>query len=502
MTTLERLRGSDSQQHKGLVEGGSEKPEIGEYGALVNGQWLKTGNTIEVRSPFNNALAGIVHRAGPVELEAALAAAVEAFEITRKMPAWQRAQILEKISAGITQRREELAHTIALEAGKPLKTARGEVDRAVLNFKTAAEETKRIYGQIVPLDWVPGTEGRVGHVHRVPLGPILGITPFNFPINLVAHKVAPALAAGNPIIIRPASQTPLASFKLGEIILAAGWSAGGFAVVPCSTKDAQLLVEDRRIKLLTFTGSPAVGWDIKNRAGRKRVTLELGGNAGVIVHSDADVAYAAERVTWGGFAYSGQTCVSVQRIYVHEDVYAEFVEQLLNCVRALKVGDPLDDTTDVGPLIDQSAAERVETWVKEAVEDGAEVLLGGQREGNLWQPTVLTGLKEEMRVVCQEVFAPVVGIFKYSDVQEAILAVDKSDFGLQAGLFTDNLKVIQAAFDGIEVGGLMINDVATFRIDPMPYGGVKDSGFGREGMKYAIEEMTEMKLLTFNQRPG
>jgi glyceraldehyde-3-phosphate dehydrogenase (NADP+) len=475
-------------------------PELGEYGCFVAGQWRKTGSTMEVRSPYDDSFVGLVHRAGPEEIEEAIASAVKAFQVTRKLPVWKRADVLEKISAGIAARREELALTIALEAGKPIKTARLEVDRAVFVFKVAAEESKRIYGEIIPLDWLPGTEGREAQVHRVPLGPIAGISPFNFPLNLVAHKVAPAIAAGNPIILRPASQTPISSLKLGEIILQSGWPEGAFSVVPCTTQVAAPLIEDDRIKLLTFTGSPVVGWGLKTRAGRKRVTLELGGNAGVIVHRDADLKYAAERITWGGFSYAGQSCISVQRVYVHDDVYDDFVGQFIARVKALVVDNPLNDTTDVGPVINRGEAERVELWVEEARRSGAEVLTGGVRNGNLWHPTVLGSLQPTMRVSCQEVFAPLVGLYRYTDVRQAIAAVDDSDFGLQAGLFTNDLNVVQLAFDDIDVGGLMVNDVSTFRIDHMPYGGVKQSGAGREGLRYAIEEMSELKLLTFNRR--
>lgn len=482
------------------AKGSTETAHLGEFGCLVGGQWRKTGDVIEVRSPFDGALVALVHRAGPDEIERAIAAAVAAFQVTRKLPSWKRADVLEKISAGIAARREELARTIALEAGKPIKTARLEVDRAVFTFKVAAEESKRIYGEIVALDWLPGNEGREAQVRRVPLGPIVGISPFNFPLNLVAHKVAPALAAGNPIIVRPASQTPVSALKLGEIVLEAGWPAGGFSVVPSTTQAAAPLVEDDRIRLLTFTGSPAVGWGLKARAGRKRVTLELGGNAGVIVHHDADLNYAAERVTWGGFSYAGQSCISVQRVYAQAGIYEGFLDSFIPRVKALKVGNPLDDATDVGPLIDRGAAERVEAWVNEARQGGAEVLAGGARDGNLWQPTVLAALEPAMRVSCQEVFAPLVGVYRYGQVRDAIAAVDSSDFGLQAGLFTNDWNIIRAAFDDIEVGGLMVNDVPTYRIDHMPYGGVKQSGSGREGLRYAIEEMSELKLLTLNRR--
>ncbi len=495
--TVERLRDA---QARTASPADASKAALGEYGILIDGQWIKTGDAIEVRSPYDNSLVAVIHRAGPAEIETAIATAAAAFETTRHLPSWKRAEILEKISAGIAERHEELARALAMEAGKPIRTARAEVDRAVFTFKVAAEESKRIYGEVVPLDWLPGTEGRTGYVQRVARGPVVGISPFNFPLNLVAHKVAPALAAGNPIILRPASQTPVSSLKLAEIVLAAGWPAGGIAVIPCATQNAAPLVEDDRIKVLTFTGSPAVGWDLRKRAGRKMVTLELGGNAGVIVHNDADVTYAAGRVAWGGFSYAGQSCISVQRVYIHDDVYDQFVEELIPRVKALKTGDPLDEATDVGPVIDTGAADRIETWLAEAQQNGAEVLAGGKRDGNVWEPTVLASIREDMRVSCQEVFGPLVGLYRYTDVMDAIHAVDSGDFGLQAGLFTNDWNLIQTAFDRIEVGGLMVNDVSTFRVDHMPYGGVKQSGFGREGLRYAIEEMTEMKLLTFHKR--
>lgn len=497
MATIERLR--DASAQAAAASNGAES-ELGSYGYLIDGQQHESADAIEVRSPYNNALVAIVHRAGPEAIEQAIASASKAFETTRKLPSWQRSEILEKISAGLAKRREEFARTIALEAGKPIRTARAEVDRAIFTFKVASEEARRIYGEIVPLDWLPGNDGRVGHIRRVPRGPVVGISPFNFPLNLVAHKVAPALAAGCPIILRPATQTPVSSFKLAELLLEAGWPSGGIAVVPCKTKDADPLVEDDRIKLLTFTGSPAVGWDLKRRAGKKFVTLELGGNAGNIIHSDADVSYAAERVAFGGFTFSGQTCISVQRVYVHEAIYEAFADDLIPRVEKLKVGDPLDEATDIGPVIDKGAADRLAAWLDEAKAGGATVLTGGERNGNLWQPTVLDNVDERMRISCQEAFGPFVDLFRFSDVHDAIRRVNDSEYGLQAGFFTKDWQLVEEAFQEIEVGGLMINDVSSYRIDHMPYGGVKASGFGREGLRYAIEEMTEMRLLTFNQR--
>jgi glyceraldehyde-3-phosphate dehydrogenase (NADP+) len=472
-----------------------------ELGSVVGGKELRTGETYEVRSPFDDALVAVIHRAGPREIESAIAGAVRAFETTRKLPSWKRSEILAGIADRIEAAKDDFARTIALEAGKPIKTARAEAERAAFTFRVASEETKRIYGEIVPLDWIPGNDGRVAHVRRIPLGPVAGISPFNVPLNLVSHKVAPALAAGNPIIVRPASQTPISALKLARILLEAGWPEEGIAVVPSTTNDAAPLVEDDRIKLLTFTGSPPVGWGLKNRAGMKRVTLELGGNAAVVVAADADAAYAAERIVWGGTTNAGQTCISVQRVYAHEAL-AGFEDQLVARFGQLKVGDPLDEETDVGPLIDSDAADRVEEWLEEARDGGATILTGGGRDGNTIEPTIVTNLREDMRVSCEEVFAPVVDVYRYSDVTQAITAAATTEFGLQAGLFTNDLRVVDKAFDVIDVGGIMINDVSTFRVDHMPYGGVKSSGSGREGLRYAIEEMTELKLLTFNSRGG
>ena len=470
-----------------------------ELGLVLGGKTVRTGATYEVRSPYDDALVAVVHRAGPKEVEQAIALASEAFTATRRLPSWRRAEILDRIADSIDAAREDFARTIALEAGKPIKAARGEADRAAFTFRVAAEEAKRSYGEIVPLDWIPGTEDRVAHVRRVPLGPIAGITPFNFPLNLVAHKVAPALAAGNPIVLRPASQTPISSLKLAQIVLEAGWPEPGIAVVPSTTADAAPLVEDERVRLLTFTGSPAVGWGLKSRAGTKRVTLELGGNAAVIVHEDADAEYAAERIAWGATVNSGQTCISVQRVYAHEALEG-FEGDLVSRFEQLVVGDPLDEATDVGPVIYAHDAERLEEWIGEAVSGGATVLTGGGRDGNLVGPTVLAGLDERMRVSCEEAFGPLVGLYRYSDPVEAIDRAGDSAFGLQAGLFTHDMRVVEEAFERLEVGGLMVNDVSTFRVDHMPYGGVKQSGFGREGLRYAIEEMTELKLLTLNNR--
>jgi acyl-CoA reductase-like NAD-dependent aldehyde dehydrogenase len=473
---------------------------LGEFAVLIGGDPVRTGATAEVLSPYDRSLVAVVHNAGAAEIERAIAAAEAAFAATRALPSWKRSAMLNAVADAVAARREEFARTIALEAGKPIRTARLEVDRAVFTFRVGAEEARRIHGEILTLDWLPGTEHREAHIRRVPLGPIAGITPFNFPLLLVAHKAAPAMAAGNPIIVRPGPRTPVSALKLGQVIVDAGWPKGGISVFPCSIEDTARLVEDERIKLLSFTGSAAVGWTLKGRAGRKRVTLELGGNAAVIVHADADVAYAAERVAFGGFSYAGQSCISAQRIYVHEAIYDAFAADVVRRADLLVAGDPLREDADLGPVIDAAAADRIGDWIDEAIAAGARVLAGGTRAGAVWRPTVIAGAPQNARVNCAEVFAPLVSLTKYDDVHAAIAAANAGDFGLQAGIFTHDDRIINAAIDGLDAGGIMINDTSTFRVDHMPYGGVKGSGFGREGVRYAIEEMTEMKLVAYNKR--
>jgi len=404
------------------------------------------------------------------------------------------------VAQSISQQKDEFSRTLAQEAGKPIKAARTEVDRAVFTFNVAAEESTRIYGEYLPLDWQEYTVGRWGIVRRFPLGPIAGITPFNFPLNLVAHKVAPAIAAGCPLVLKPAPQTPLCSILLAEAVQQAGWPDGGLNVIPLSNEDAGLLVSDDRLKMISFTGSAAVGWTIKRNAGKKKVILELGGNAALIVHSDADLPFAAERCVAGAFAYAGQTCISVQRVLVERSVYGKFVDLLIAGARKLRVGDPMEESTDVGPLIRESDAIRAADWIQEAVRGGARLLCGGQRKGPLLEPTVLTGTRTDMKVNCQEIFAPVVTVEPYDDFDKAIRQVNSSAYGLQAGIFTRDAKLMFTAYEELEVGGLIAGDVPSFRIDHMPYGGIKDSGLGREGLRYAIEEMTEPKLLVMNLR--
>jgi acyl-CoA reductase-like NAD-dependent aldehyde dehydrogenase len=469
-------------------------------GFFVDGKWIEEGELLEVRAPYDHSVIGQVFQGTRQHAEAAIAAAVKAFGTTRRLPAFERQRVLRRVAQTISERKDEFSRTLAQEAGKPIKAARTEVERAIFTFNVAAEESTRIYGEFLPLDWQEFTAGRWGIVRRFPLGPMAGITPFNFPLNLVSHKVAPAIAAGCPMVVKPAPQTPLSALLLAEAVQQAGWPDGGLNVLPLSNQDAELLVTDERIKLISFTGSAPVGWAIKQKAGKKKVILELGGNAGVVVHSDADVNYAAERCVAGGFGYAGQTCISVQRILVERSVYGKFTDALLAGVKKLRMGDPLEDTTDVGPLIRESDAVRAADWVQDAVRGGARLLCGGQRKGQMLEPTVLSGTKSEMKVNCQEVFAPVVTVEPYDNFESALKEVNNSPYGLQAGIFTRDAKLLFQAYEELEVGSVIAGDIPSFRIDHMPYGGIKDSGFGREGLRYAIEEMTEPKLLVMNLR--
>ncbi len=472
----------------------AEPVQLLKDGFLLNGKWV-SGKPEPVRSPYDGRQVGTVQVANKSDLQAAISAAVQSFEVTRKLPAWQRQRVLAAISQGISDHREEFARMMALEAGKPLKAGRLEVERAIFTFAIAAEEAGRIAGEFLPMDLQPSTSDRWGLVRRFPLGPIAAITPFNFPLNLVAHKVAPAIAAGCSMVVKPAPQTPFCALMLGELAQQAGWPAGALNILPLSNEDAAELVTDERIQLLSFTGSSRVGWQLKQQSGKKKVVLELGGNAAVIVHHDAQIDFAAERCAVGGFSYAGQSCISVQRILVQRQAYPAFIESFLPRVRALKIGDPLDEGTDIGPLIRESDAERAEAWVREAVAAEATMLCGGERRKSLLAPVVLTGTRPNMKVNCEEIFAPVVTVEPYDHPEQALKMTNDSAYGLQAGIFTNDARLIFRAYEELEAGGLIVNDVPTFRIDHMPYGGVKNSGSGREGVRYAIEEMTQRKLL-------
>jgi acyl-CoA reductase-like NAD-dependent aldehyde dehydrogenase len=468
------------------------------YGLLLDGRWISEGQPVEVRAPYDHEVVATVMHGTRRHAEAAIAAATRAFETTRRLPAYERHRVLSRISEALAERRQEFATVMAREAGKPIKAARTEVERAILTFRVAAEESTRMYGEVLPLDLAPAAAGRWAIQRRFPLGPISAITPFNFPLNLVAHKVAPAIACGCSMVVKPAPQDPISALMLAEVVQQAGWPDGALNVVPLSNEDAGPLVVDERIKLLTFTGSGNVGWELKKRAGKKRVVLELGGNAGCIVHGDADLKYAAERCVPGAFGYAGQSCISVQRIFVERSIFENFTELLVAGARRLKVGDPLDESTDVGPMITEADAIRATDWVEEAVRTGAKLLCGGKRKGSLMEPTVLTNTQPAMRVNCFEVFAPVVSVEPYDDFKDALRHVNDSPWGLQAGLFTRDARLIFRAYDELQVGGVIAGDIPSFRMDHMPYGGTKESGIGREGLKSAIEEMTEPKLLVMN----
>jgi acyl-CoA reductase-like NAD-dependent aldehyde dehydrogenase len=465
---------------------------------LLNNIWVKTNDTIALKSPYTREIIARVSRASIAEAKKAVDAAHAAFAASRKLPAYERAAILRKTAELIIKHGDGLAETIALEAGKPIKAAKAEVTRAAMVFQLAAEEALRIRGEVLPLDIAPDTGNRIGITRRFPIGPVLAITPFNFPLNLVAHKIAPAIAAGNTVIHKPSSAAPLTGLRLGELLLEAGMPAGMVNVLPCTAQVAATLIADERIKMISFTGSPDAGWDIKAQAGKKKVALELGGNAAVIVEPDADIHAAVERCVYGGYVYAGQVCISVQRIYIHHTIYKEFTAEFVDRVKKLKTGDPLLPETDVGPLISLDEIHRVQEWVEEARQQGATILTGGSYEGTIYQPTVLADVPKHARCVSRELFAPITILFSYKNFDEAIDAANDSIYGLQAGVFTRSIDKAMLAFNRLDVGGVMINEVPTFRVDNFPYGGVKHSGLGREGVRYAIEEMTEIRIMVLH----
>ena len=467
---------------------------------FLAGRWVESPDVLVVENPADPSTpAGTTYTATEAQYEEAVEAAVAAFEVTRQLPAYERGRILREVSAGLRARREEIGRLIALEAGKPIRDALVEVDRATLTFRLGAEEAERMTGDVIPLDLMPSSKDRIGITRRFPIGPIAGISPFNFPLNLAAHKIAPAIASGNPIVLKPPSKDPLTMLAVAEIIEAAGAPEGSVSILPMTRELGDRMVADPRFKLLTFTGSPSVGWRMKERAGKKKVVLELGGNAGVIVDKSADLDWAVKRNLVGAFTYAGQVCISVQRAFIHEDVWDEFMEKFVAGARALKVGDPLDPTTDLGPMVDANAASRTQRWVDEAVALGGKVLLGGQADGTYFQPTILTDVPATAQVCSNEAFAPLVVAFPFRDLDDAIAGVNDSMFGLQTGVFTNDLAGAWRAFARLEVGGVIINDVPTYRIDHMPYGGVKDSGLGREGVRYAMDDMTEIRIMVLAQ---
>ena len=460
------------------------------------GKWVESPDRLEIANPADSSTpAGATYNATEAQYEEAVTAAVAAFRETRALPVYERSRALREISAGIKDRREELGRILSLEAGKPLRDALVEVDRSVFTFRLAAEEAERMLGEVIPLDLVAASRGRFGITRRFPVGPVAGISPFNFPLNLAAHKIAPAIAAGCSIVLKPASKDPLTILTVAEIIDSVGLPPGAVSVLPMTRELGDRMVSDPRFKLLTFTGSPSVGWRMKERAGKKKVVLELGGNAAVIIDATADVGWAVKRILVGGFSYAGQSCISVQRIYVHEAVAEEFRAKLLAGVRLLKVGDPLDATTDLGPMVDEPNAERVQRWVNEAVAMGGTLLAGGTANGAYFQPTVLADVPNNAQVCSNEAFAPLVVLSTFADFGAAIELVNDSAFGLQTGVFTNDLSHAWQAFNELEVGGVVMNDISSYRVDHMPYGGVKDSGLGREGLRWSIEDMTELKIM-------
>jgi acyl-CoA reductase-like NAD-dependent aldehyde dehydrogenase len=465
------------------------------YPFLLAGE-LRTGSdSVEIHSPYSGDLVGRAELASPDDVSAALGCAVAAAPAAAALPSHARAAVLDRIGAGVAARRDSLAHLLAAEAGKPLSLARTEIDRAVFVFRQGAEEAVRVGGEVIPMDLQSHGEHRWGITRRFPLSPISAIIPFNFPVLLAAHKLAPAIACGATMVLKVPPQDPLTTLLLAEIIRDSGYPAGAISVLLCTNDAAAPLIDDPRVRMITFTGSARAGWAIRRRAFNKRVTLELGGNAAVVIEPDADVEHAVKRCVAGGYLYAGQSCISTQRILVHEKLYPRFVELFVAAVKALRTGDPLAEGTDVGPMIDQGNAERAEEWIAEAAKAGARVAVGGRRSGAILEPAVLLDTTGAMRVNCEEIFAPVTTVRSYASVDEAISAANDSPYGIQAGLFTNDMRTILRAFERIEVGGLVVNDVPGFRVDHAPYGGVKESGQGREGVRYAIEEMTELKLL-------
>lgn len=464
-------------------------------GILLGGEWRETRGSFPVRSPYSGELLAEVGSASADDTAEAIAMAESALAKMRRLSRFQIAKGLRNIAAGINGRKDEFTRTIALEAAKPVIYARGEVERAIATFAWAAGEAERFTGEIIPVDTQPPGRGKNARTIRVPRGVIYGITPFNFPLNLVAHKVAPALAAANAIVIKPSDRTPLTALLLGEVFLESGLPAGALQVVPMDVRHIDGVLADARVAMISFTGSAPVGWGIKEKTGKKAVALELGGNAPVIIDQTADVENSVSRLVTGAFAYSGQVCISVQRIYLHEHLFEPWVDKFLLQTDGLKKGDPLDESTQLSVMIDEAAAKRAEDWVDEALDNGAKALRHGKRNASMLDPVVVTNTSPEMRVVAEEVFAPVVVIEKFSLFEEAVDMANNSKYGLQAGVFTRDRANSQYAAEHLEYGGVIINDAPIFRVDNMPYGGSKESGFGREGVRYAMDEMSEIRLI-------
>jgi len=470
-----------------------------DYGAFIGGEWIHTDKTLDVIDKYSGEVIGTVARADKDLVAKAVDAAHLAFEEFKKIPAYKRSDILLKCAELIREREEEIARVICQEAGKAWKYSIGEVRRGYETFRFASEEAKRIHGETVPMDASSGGVGRFGYYIRVPVGVVGAITPFNFPLNLVAHKVAPAIASGNTIVLKPASTTPITALMLAEILKESGLPDGVLnVVVGPGSEVGEAIVTNDKVRKVTFTGSAKVGHRLTQIAGIKRITLELGNNSATVIEKDADLDKAVARCVDSAFANSGQVCISLQRIYVHKDIADEFTRRFAQATRMLKVGNPLDRDTDLGPMIDEDEAERALQWIREAIDSGAELVVGGKRNGRILEPTVLRNTTKDMRVMCMEVFAPVVSIVEYDNFHEAIQHVNDSEYGLQAGIYTNDIRKIHYAIEHLDVGGVMINDTSIFRVDHMPYGGNKLSGIGREGVRFAIEEMTNIKMVVIN----
>lgn len=470
------------------------------YKMYLGGKWVDRKDKITVTNPFDDTVIGSVAAASSADYTKAIATADKMFAVTRTLPSYKRAEACLAVAAGLEKNIEKFTKMMSMELGKAYRDAKGEVTRAIGVFTVAAEEAKRIGGEIMDLDWAPGGEERVGLVRRFPKGVIAGISPFNFPLNLVAHKIGPAMAAGNTIVIKPASATPIIALMLAELIDKTEYPTGAVSILPGSSKESAPLLEDPRVKLITFTGSSEVGWWIKKHASDKEVVLELGGNAGVAVADDADLDYAAQRMVYGTFASAGQSCISVQRIYVHEKVYDEFVKKFKARVKQLKIGNPVDPDIDMGMMVDKESVAGTVENIKSAVKEGARVITGGKAlfDGRTLAPTLLENVKTSMDVCSKEAFAPLGLLMKYKDFHQVVDEINNSEYGLQAGIFTQRIKDIWHAFERIECGGVVVNDIPTYRADHQPYGGMKKSGVGREGVRYGIEDQTDIKILSLN----
>ncbi|OHB26728.1 MAG: aldehyde dehydrogenase [Phenylobacterium sp. RIFCSPHIGHO2_01_FULL_69_31] len=455
---------------------------------------------LEVTDKYTGKVATRVAQADAKTIDAGIAACVEAAEPMARLPAYARQEVLAHCVKRFQERFDELAFALCIEAGKPIRDARGEVTRLIDTFRIAAEESVRMTGEVQPLDISPRAKGYQGMWKRVPIGPCSFISPFNFPLNLAAHKIAPALAVGCPFVMKPASRTPLGAIIIGEVLAETDLPKGAFSILPAHREGADLFTTDERLKLLSFTGSPGVGWDLKAKAGKKKVVLELGGNAAVVVDADTDLDDAVERIIFGAFYQSGQSCIGVQRIIIHASIYDELRDRLVAKTRTLVAGDPREEATFVGPMIDEKEARRLDSWIQQAVAGGATLLVGGKREGAMLEATLLEGVDRSAALYAEEAFGPVAILSKFTNFKDALDEVNDSKFGLQTGVFTRDLYKMLEAWDHLDVGGVVIGDVPSYRVDNMPYGGVKDSGLGREGVRFAMEDMTEIRNLVIRRR--